>query len=227
VRSRFFDPTLEALAAVAERLGATMLAERARDSRAEYRRRVERGREAGKSTAEARGHGRRSSIRGTGSRALALPESNREARSRVHEALSLARRHPDKSLSWSARRGGTTVDAVMRHAPGAVERLPNGRYRVKAADREVRVMPVISGGVVYPRVAIRGSRQASLVGQHLSAIAVFLGTGDSEPLRRLSGKSVTGTLPDGGSHRFELETNLDEIAEIAFSGELSDLVVES
>jgi hypothetical protein len=29
------------------------------------------------------------------------------------------------------------------------------------------------------------------------------------------------------SYRFELETNLDEIAELAFYGELSDLVVES
>jgi hypothetical protein len=28
-------------------------------------------------------------------------------------------------------------------------------------------------------------------------------------------------------YRFELETNLDEIAELAFYGELSDLVVES
>ena len=77
------------------------------------------------------------------------------------------------------------------------------------------------------RVAIRGSRQATLVGEHLSAIGTYLGSGDGNPLRRLAGKSVTGTLPDGRSYRFELETNLDEIAELAFSGELSDLVVES
>jgi hypothetical protein len=88
-------------------------------------------------------------------------------------------------------------------------------------------MPVISGGIVYPRVAIRGSRQASLVGEHLSAIATYLGTGEGEPLRRLESKSVTGTLSDGRSYRFELDTGLDEIAELAFSGELSDLVVES
>ena len=88
-------------------------------------------------------------------------------------------------------------------------------------------MPVISGGVVYPRVAIRGSRQASLVSEHLSAIAMYLGTGDSDPLRRLEGKSVTGTLPDGRSDRFDLDTNLDDIAEFAFTGELSDLVIES
>jgi hypothetical protein len=130
-------------------------------------------------------------------------------------------------LSSASRQAGTTVDAVARHSPSAIERQPSGRYRVKAADRDVRVMPVISGGVVYPRVAIRGSRQASLVGEHLSAIATYLGTGDGKSLRRLEGKSVTGTLPDGRSYRFDLETNLDEIAELAFSGELSDLVVES
>jgi hypothetical protein len=88
-------------------------------------------------------------------------------------------------------------------------------------------MPVVSAGVRYSRVAIRGSRQASLVGEHLSAIDLYLGTGEGEPLRRLEGRSVTGTLPDGSSYRFELETDLDEIAELAFSGELSDLVVES
>jgi hypothetical protein len=158
---------------------------------------------------------------------LGLSEREREARSRVHEALSIARQHRNRSLSWASRQAGTTVDAVGRHAPSAIERQPSGRYRVKAADHSLRVMPVISGGVVYPRVAVRGSRQASLVGEHLSAIATYLGTGDGKPLRRLAGKSVTGTLPDGRSYRFELETNLDEIAELAFSGELSDLIVES
>jgi hypothetical protein len=130
-------------------------------------------------------------------------------------------------LSWAANRAGTTLDAVARHSPGAIERQPSGRYRVKPADRDVRIMPIVSGGVLYPRVAIRGSRQATLVGEHLSAIGAYLGTGDDGPLRRLKGKSVTGTLPDRRSYRFELETDLDEIAELAFSGELNDLVVES
>jgi hypothetical protein len=88
-------------------------------------------------------------------------------------------------------------------------------------------MPVISAGMVYARVAIRGSRQATLVGEHLAAIGTFLATGDAKPLRRFAGKTVTGTLPDGGSYRFELETDLDVIAELAFTGELADLVVES
>jgi hypothetical protein len=203
------------------------MARRARDTRAEYERRIAKAEAAGRSRSEGRGHGRGAIHRPGPRNVLALTRREQEARSRVHEALSIGRQHPEHSLSWAARRAGTTVDAVARHAPSAIERQPSGRYHVKAADRDVRVMPVISGGVVYPRVAIRGSRQASLVGEHLSAIATYLGTGDGEPLRRLAGKSVTGTLPDGRSYRFELDTSLDEIAELAFSGELSDLVIES
>ena len=203
------------------------MARRARDTRAEYQRRIAKAEAEGRSRAEGRGHGRSGIPRSGASQVLGLSEREREARSRIHEALSIARQNPNRSLSWATRRAGTTVDAVARHSPTAIERQPSGRYRVKAADRDVRIMPVISGGIVYPRVAIRGSRQASLVGEHLSAIATYLGTGEGEPLRRLEGKSVMGTLPDGRSYRFELDTSLDEIAELAFTGELADLVVES
>jgi hypothetical protein len=223
----FFDGTLQALAELAEACDAVMLAGRVRDTRAEYRARIAKAEREGRSRASGRGHGRvpirRPSARGV----LALPERVREARSRAHEAVSIARQQPGHSLSWAARRAGTTVDAVARHAPGAVEQLPSGRYRVKPADRGIRVMPLISVGIVYPRVAIRGSRQASLVGEHLAAIGTYLATGDAKPLRRFAGKSVTGTLPDGGSYRFELEADPDTIAELAFTGELADLVVES
>lgn len=160
-------------------------------------------------------------------RVLSALRRDSDTRGRVHEAISINRENPDRSLSWSARRGGTTIGAIVRHEPGAVERLPSGRYRVKASDRGLRIMPVISAGVVYPRVAIRGSRQASLIGAHLAAVGTYLNTGDPEPLRYFAGKTVTGTLEDGSSHRFELEANPDEIAELAFTGELADLVVES
>lgn len=226
-RTPFFDSALQVFAELAEACRAVMVAGRERDTRAEYRARVAKAEREGRSRASGRGHGRAPIKRPSARGVLALPARDREARSRAHEAVSIARQHPRRSLSWAARQAGTTVDAVARHAPNAIERQPSGRYRVKVSDRDVRVMPVISGGVVYPRVAIRGSRQASVVGEHLSAIATYLGTGDGEPLLRLEGKSVTGTLPDGRSYRFELETSLDEIAELAFSGELSDLVVES
>jgi hypothetical protein len=226
-RTGFFDSTLGLLAAIAEAAGAIMLAAGVRDTQAEYRARVAKAEREGRSRASARGHGRTPRRQAGARKVLALPDRDRAARGRVHEALSIAREHPERSLSWASQRAGTTVDAVVRHAPGAIERQPSGRYRVKPSDLSLRVMPVISAGVVYARVAIRGSRQASLVGQHLAAIAIFLETGDDAPLRRFAGRSVTGTLPEGDTHRFELETDVDVIAELAFGGELTDLVVES
>jgi hypothetical protein len=160
-------------------------------------------------------------------KALAASDRDRETRGRVHEALSIARAHPERSLSWSAGRGGTTIKAIARHEPKAIERAASGRYRVRSADRGVRVMPLVSAGVAYPRVAIRGSRQSSLVGRHLVAVNAYLETGDDAPLRRFAGRVVTGTLDDGVLRTFELEADPDAIAELAFSGELSDLVVES
>lgn len=225
--AHFFDPGLATMAAIAESLGAFMLAARIRDTRAEYRARVAKAEREGRSRAEGRGHGRRPARRVGARKLLDLSPRERDVRSRVHEALSIARQDPHISLTAAAGRAETSVDAVARYAPSAVERLPSGRYRVKPADRELRVMPLVSAGVVYERVAIAGSRQASRVGEHLAAISTFLETGDDRPLRSFSGKFVTGTLPDGRRVRFELEADPDVIAELAFGGDLSDLVVES
>lgn len=88
-------------------------------------------------------------------------------------------------------------------------------------------MPIVSGGVVYEEVAVTGSRQASLVGKHLAAVQQFLGTGDDRVLRSFAGRVVTGTLPSGQRLRFDLDVDPDDIAGLAFSGELHELVVES
>ena len=64
---------------------------------------------------------------------------------------------------------------------------------------------------VEHEVEVRGSRVASLVGAHWSAIAHYLRTGDDSRLRRLEGKTVAG-IP--------LETDPDVIDEWARRGEL-------
>ncbi len=151
----------------------------------------------------------------------------RETKSRVHEALSLGREHPEWSATRAAREAGTTLTSMERYAPDALQRQPSGRLRIKAADRGVRIMPIVSAGIVYPQVAILGSRQASLVGRHLAAISTFLSAGDDRLLRSFAGKTVAGTLPSGERLRFELEADADVIAELGFVGELGDLVIES
>jgi hypothetical protein len=60
-------------------------------------------------------------------------------------------------------------------------------------------------------VKVRGSRAASLVGEHWSAVGHFLRTGDESRLIPLRGKSVAG---------IRLETDPDAIEEWARRGEL-------
>ncbi|MGO9197606.1 MAG: hypothetical protein ACLQK4_10845 [Acidimicrobiales bacterium] len=158
---------------------------------------------------------------------FALSPAEREAKSRAHEAISLKRDHQDWTLSRAAREAGTTTATVRKYAADAIEPVGARRLGVKAADRGTRVMPLVSGGEVYPEVAIVGSRQAALVGGQLAGISMFLSTGDARPLRSFAGQTVSGTLPNGQRIRFELEADPDVIADLGFSGELSDLVIES
>ncbi|HXY42996.1 MAG TPA: hypothetical protein VEH29_02305 [Acidimicrobiales bacterium] len=156
-----------------------------------------------------------------------LTRKQREAKSRAHEAVSLGREHRRWSASRAAREAGTTVSTIRRYAPAALERTPSGRLRFKARDRSVRIMPILSAGVLYEEVAVVGSRAASLVGRHWAAIGTFLSTGDDRALRALAGRHVAGTLPTGERMDFELEADVDVVAELAFVGELSDVVIES
>jgi hypothetical protein len=172
------------------------------------------------SRAEA-GHGTKPARRGD-SDLFKATQKRAESRKRAREAVSLGREH-GWSLSRSAKAAHTTPDNVRRWAPSAID----DRGRVKRADTEARIMPVVSSGQVYPEVAIRGSRQAGLVSAHLRAIAQYLATGDEAPLARFRGRAVNGTLPDGRKVRLELETDPDVLDALGSMGALTGLVVGS
>ena len=145
-----------------------------------------------------------------GARGLAsLSPAEQEARRRAIDALTYMRSEP-LPLSRAAERAGTTPAAVIRHSGTALE-FRGGRYHVRPADRLLRVMVVLGEGGAEHEVEIRGSRAASLVGEHWSAIGHFLRTGDESRFARLHGKSVAG---------IRLETDPDAIEEWARRGEL-------
>jgi hypothetical protein len=139
----------------------------------------------------------------------ALHPEEREARRAALDALALMRRE-QLSLREAAGRAGTTTAAVHRHASPALE-LERGRYRARPGDRLLRVMTVVGPGGVQHEVEVRGSRAASLVGEHWAAIGVYLDTGDDTRLRALEGKRVAGIW---------LETDPDTIEEWQRRGEL-------
>jgi hypothetical protein len=138
-----------------------------------------------------------------------LHQSERKARRAALGALAYVRRE-GLSLSEAAERAGTTTAAVIRHAGPALEQ-EHGRYSATRADRLLRVMTVHGTGGVQHEVEARGSRSASLVGEHWSAIGHYLNTGDDSRVPALVGETVTG-IP--------LETDPDLIDEWERRGEL-------
>ncbi len=66
-------------------------------------------------------------------------------------------------------------------------------------------MIVFSAGTIVP-VDVRGSRKASELRAYHEAVSKYLDTGDEEPLRRFTGKTVAGA---------EYETDPDVLDEMA------------
>ena len=62
---------------------------------------------------------------------------------RVLDAVSFKRRHPKASMSYAARRAGTTLKTVLKYAPSAVE-VRSGRYDATPTDRISRTMEFLT-----------------------------------------------------------------------------------
>ena len=102
-------------------------------------------------------------------------------------------RHDGLSLTAAARKAGTTSHVVRGYVGPALERRGR-RWVARPADRLLRLMRVLSEGGVEHEVATRGSRVASLVGAHWSAIGLYLDTGDASGLAKFQGKRVAGRV---------------------------------
>jgi hypothetical protein len=66
-------------------------------------------------------------------------------------------------------------------------------------------------------MALRSSKQASLLGRYWDAVQRYLQTGDDTALQSFSGKSVT----DESGHRFDLISNSGELSRLGNAGVLS------
>jgi hypothetical protein len=194
--------------------------QRAAADRVMYERR--RALHPGATARQALGHGTRAA-KGRSAAALFRAKPREAAsRKRAREAVSLARRK-GYSPSRAAREARTTLDNMRRWSPTAFDE----RGRVKAADQEIRLVDVVSGGEVYRDVAVRGSRQAAIVGSYLSALGHYLATGDEEPLSHFRGVMVRGTTKDGRRVELELETDTEILEDLGSAGELAGLTVGS
>jgi hypothetical protein len=140
----------------------------------------------------------------------ALTLAEKEARERVLEAVSEARRS-GTSLTRATREAGTTIATLLRYGAPAVERLPNRRYRVLPSDRLYRPIQVVSvAGLVI--VDTHSSRQATLASAHARAIDKYGLSGDEHLLDPFRGKGISV---------YQFETDPARLAALAAAGELS------
>lgn len=146
---------------------------------------------------------------------VALPEADQDILLGLPEALSLMK---EKHLSASAAARATRISrsVLIRRGRSGLKKLKNGRYVAKPNDHLFRPVIVVSeNGPV--EVATRNFREASLAGQHSSAVERYLETGDDSALRRLPRNYII----DAEGNRVALLTDLDELDRLGSAGELS------
>jgi hypothetical protein len=105
---------------------------------------------------------------------------------------------------------------VQQLAGTALRKRRNGRWAAKKYDRLLRVLPLpTSKGSV--EVAVRDSRQSSIIGRYWNAVDRYRDTGEASALREFRGKQII----DADGKRVRLLTDLHELDRLGSAGNLS------
>ncbi len=120
------------------------------------------------------------------------------------------------SLKQASRQFGVDPRTVLKFGKSALRKRASGRYAAKASDRLLRVLavPTIEG---TREVALRDSRQASILGQYWDAVQRYLQTGDASAIQNFRGKRITAA----NRVRIPLLTDLDQLNRLGNAGVLS------
>lgn len=158
-----------------------------RDYRAEYARRIARGRSRRVPRTAARGHGRAA--------AWSYEPGLEEALKAIRDGESLSRAADHAHVAPERLRW-------YLEASGVAER--RGRRWTIGRDDRVRELPIYSRGRAEV-VRFRGYEQASLAGAYLEAVRRFQETNEREVLAPFAGKGLTDLT--GRFHPFEVRPN--------------------
>lgn len=118
----------------------------------------------------------------------AAPEKLKETWDRVLAAISNMRT-AKISLSQASRQAGTTPRTVAKWGKSALQKRNNGQYKAKPSDNLLRLVliPTPDG---TREIAVRGSKQVTLLAEYWNALHRYLQTGDAAPLKTFQSKSI-------------------------------------
>ena len=176
---------------------------RKRDFKAEYQRRIANAGKRGLSRSQARGHAR-SGERSVRDKPIASDE-------RLEAALRLLRQTGNQGAA--AKEARVAPERFRRFLRQNALADRKGRtWRI--TDSRPRRMTVLTAGE-SKELTLAGFSQASINGEHLTAVRAFLGSNDIDFLRPFDGRSVIDA--EGKSHL--LETDPNRLHRIAAQGE--------
>jgi hypothetical protein len=120
------------------------------------------------------------------------------------------------SLLKASQDGGVSPSSVKRWGRSALRKDTRGRWVARKSDRLLRVMalPTPQG---MGEIAIRDSRQATLLATYLNAVHRYLESGDRSRLEQFQGKYVA----DANGVRVPLLTDLHELKRLGAAGDLT------
>jgi len=144
-----------------------------------------------------------------------MAERSQDEWNRVVHVISKMRTD-HTSLRKASQEFGVSSSRVIQLARAALRKRKNGRYGARTSDQLLRVLVVPTS--TGPReIAVRGSQQATLLGQYWAALQKYLETGDDSALRKIRRKQIT----DASGRRVPLIKDVRELDRLGSAGVLS------
>jgi hypothetical protein len=158
---------------------------------------------------------KRTQIPRTEAQYQARPEKFKETWDRVLSVISKMR--TDKiSLTQASRDVGVSPRTVTRWGKSALRKQKNGKYAAKASDKLLRIV-MIATPEGMREIAVRESKQVSLLAEYWNALHRYLQTGDAAQLKTFQGKHIK----DANGVDVPLLTDLPVLNRLGSAGVLS------
>jgi hypothetical protein len=145
----------------------------------------------------------------------AKPEKFKENWDRVLAVISKMRREK-VSLTQASREVGIAPRTVTKWGSQALRRGINGKYSAKKQDSLLRVV-LIRTAEGTRDIAVRGSKQVTLLAEYWNALHRYLQTGNAAQLKKFEGKHIK----DANAVEVPLLTDLKILNRLGSAGVLS------